>query len=289
MHQSVIDAWFKHSAEYEGRVSTMYLDILGLVTTAQGNLVDTISEAQKLNWKLPNGVTATDAQVAEEWRLLKGQQSLAKFHYKIQAQRAPLRLHLDDRDIDALVIAKLLANEAYMRKSHFPEWDSWPADAQLAVSSMAWAVGPGFAKKFPNFTRMINAGQWRQILKKDANGGWAGKIRETAPDGTFNAGVVPRNKSNYLCLENTVYALEHELPLGELFWPGRAEVYVGNLEPQKAPSPVAEPTRASDATLRAQVLALQADYARQIRDADHLDKMAELAGIESQPPPKLES
>ncbi len=284
MHQSVIDSWMKHAEGFEGRVSTMYLDILGLVTTGIGNLIDSIGEAQKLNWKLPNGTTATDEQVAEEWRLLKGRQDLAKFHYKIQAQRAPLRLRLDDKDIDALVIAKLLANEAYMRKNHFPEWDSWPADAQLAVSSMAWAVGPAFAKKFPNFTRMINAGQWRQILKKDANGGWAGKIRETG-----NGGVVPRNKANYLCFENTVYALENELPLNRLHWPDRAEVYMPTLESKATQSVAAEPTRAADASLRAQVLALQADYARQIRDEDHLDKMAELAGIESQPPPKPES
>ena len=45
MHQSVIDAWFHHSAAYEGRVATMYLDILGLVTTGQGNLIDTVAEA----------------------------------------------------------------------------------------------------------------------------------------------------------------------------------------------------------------------------------------------------
>jgi GH24 family phage-related lysozyme (muramidase) len=288
MHQSVIDAWFHHSAAFEGRVSTMYLDILGLVTTGQGNLIDSVSEAQKLAWKLPDGTLATDQQVADEWALLKGKQGLAKLHYKLQAQRAPLRLHLDAADIDALVMAKLLANEAYMRKNHFPEWDSWPADAQLAVCSMAWAVGPGFAKKFPNFTRMINAGQWRQILKKDANGGWAGKIREVV-DGVPNGGVVPRNKANYLCFENAAYALEHDLPLGELFWPERAEVYVAKLEPQKVPSVVAEPQRASDATLRAQSLALIADSAREARDSDHLDKMAEIGGIESEPAPKLES
>jgi hypothetical protein len=266
----------------------MYLDILGLVTTGQGNLIDTINEAQKLAWKLPDGTLATKQQVAAEWNLLKGQQALAKSHYRIQAQRAPLRLHLDAADIDALVMAKLLGNAAYMKKNHFPEWDNWTADCQLAVSSMAWAVGPAFAKKFPNFTRMINAGQWRQILKKDANGGWAGKIREVV-DGVSNGGIVPRNKANYLCFENTAYALEHDLPVGELFWPERAEIYVAKLEPQKAPSVVAEPQRASDATLRAQSLALIADSAREARDSDHISKMAELAGIESVPAPKLES
>lgn len=45
MHQPVIDAFLDFTIPLEGKVSSMYLDVKGLVTTGIGNLVDQIGRA----------------------------------------------------------------------------------------------------------------------------------------------------------------------------------------------------------------------------------------------------
>ena len=49
---------------------------------------------------------------------------------------------------------KLGQMDAYLAK-RFPEWEEWPADAQLATLSMAWACGPAF--RFPRLEAALRA------------------------------------------------------------------------------------------------------------------------------------
>jgi hypothetical protein len=101
---------------------------------------------------------------------------------------------LEDDAIDALVRQRLLANEKYLAKV-FTEFESWPADAQLAVSSMSWAMGPGvFPHPFSNFTTSAKGNDWAACSK------------ECAINAKGNAGVIPRNKANvalFLAAEDT--------------------------------------------------------------------------------------
>lgn len=216
MHASVITAWHEFSEPLEGRVPHMYLDILGLVTTGVGNLIDASRSGSKTPWapalELPwrraaGGELAERGEVIDEWRTLKARPELAKRHYKYAGALCALRL--TDAAIDELVLSKLRQFERELVK-HFPAWDSFPADAQLGICSMAWAVGPSFAVKFPSFAAAVNKGNWAGALA-------ACKIREAG-----NPGVVPRNARNRHCFENARRVVAHGLPRDVLCWPGFA-------------------------------------------------------------------
>jgi hypothetical protein len=209
MHQIVADRWEEFSRPLEGRVGGMYCDILGLVTCGVGNLIDPIPLAEQLPWTLADGTPADLAQVRADWHKLKGNASYyAKRHYNYAL--AATKVRLTDEAIDNLVAKKRAEFEGHLKRHHFPEWETFPADAQLGIMSMAWACGPGFPVKFGNFKRAV--------INRDWSGAVAScKIREEG-----NPGVVPRNKHNRLCFSNAAIVEKLDLDRAQLFWPGVA-------------------------------------------------------------------
>jgi GH24 family phage-related lysozyme (muramidase) len=210
---SVLEAWHTFSTPLEGRVRHMYLDILGLVTAGVGNLADPVSLALQMPWVRPDGSPASSEEIRRDWAALKAQPALRKLHYKFAAPHTKVRL--TDAGIDAMVRAKLLANESFMRGRYFPDWDQWPADAQLGVCSMAWACGPGFPAEFKNFARFAREQRWLEAMA-------ACKIRETNPDGSPNAGIIPRNRANRLCFANAETVRRGGMDPEILYWPDEA-------------------------------------------------------------------
>lgn len=206
IRQSVLDAYHQFSEPLEGRVHSMYLDILGLVTTGVGNLIDTPEQACQLPWRHEKtGRLAERHEIAQAWRELKSRKDLAKMHWKYAAALNDLRL--SDDDIDAVVRDKLQSNARYLQHKYFARFADFPADAQLGILSMAWAVGPGFPLKFPNFANRVLANDWEGAVATC-------KIRE---DG--NPGIVPRNKANRLCFGNAAVVAKHGLDPEMLSWP----------------------------------------------------------------------
>lgn len=206
MHPSVHAAWHAFSTPFEGRVLSMYLDIKGLVTTGVGNLIDTVHEAQKLPWrKESSGQLATPYEIGEAWHKLKGAQELA--HKHTSHARALTGLVLTDAAVDALVERKLRENDEFITTHWFPHFQQIPADAQLAILSMAWAVGPAFNTKFPLFTHAALAGKWWECAERCT-------IREEG-----NPGVVPRNKANRICFKNASGVVSHSEDPSVLWWP----------------------------------------------------------------------
>jgi GH24 family phage-related lysozyme (muramidase) len=182
MHQSVRDAWIPFSAKFEGVVSWMYLDVKGLVTIGIGNLIDPISLGLTLPFRrFSDGQLATVQEIRDEWTYLKSLKHLAVQGHR--AARGHCKLYLADSDIHDLVISKLSEFE-HVLKATFPRWGKYPADVQLAVLSMAWAMGPYFTKTFTTFTRAVREESWmlasRQCLMRTTN----------------NPGLVPRNRAN---------------------------------------------------------------------------------------------
>lgn len=175
------------SVKFEGRVPTMYADVLGLITCGVGNLIDPVSVAMHLPFRHANGSLAAPSEIAAEWQRLKAM-DLGRYHWRVQAARAGLQLHLSDDDIDTLVREKLDDNEQILTR-FFPDFEEWPAEAQLATLSMAWAMGAGFPSTWPRFTAAARAHDWAACAENC-------KIREVAPNGTPNPGVIPRNKAN---------------------------------------------------------------------------------------------
>lgn len=233
LNRHVAEAFPAFTQALEGHVDHMYVDILGLVTTGRGNLIDPIDAAVRLPWKI-DGRPATAREIREDWLALKNEDErrvrfggkprpLRELHFKYAA---PLtRCRLTSADIDDLTASKLDSNVAFMVANHFPEFATWPADAQLAVCSMAWAVGPAFARKFPSFAKFAQAQQWAACES-------ACTIREAG-----NPGVVPRNKHNRLCFSNAAYVVEHGRNPDRLYWPDPAAAAPESFRPPILPRP----------------------------------------------------
>jgi GH24 family phage-related lysozyme (muramidase) len=194
MRQIVRDKWLDFTSGLEGVVKTMYLDSHAppLVTIGYGCLIDPMSMALGLPFvHRDNGEAATQVEIANEWRNLKSQPGLAKMHWKYAA--AQCKLELTQEGIEWLALQRLSANHAIML-CYLPDLDAWPADAQMAVHSMAWAMGAGFAPPhgsshgFPNWLRAAKAGDF------------AGCAASCGMNATNNPGLIPRNKRNVALL-----------------------------------------------------------------------------------------
>lgn len=244
MHKAVVDRWHEFSEPLEGRVHSMYLDVKGLVTTGVGNLIDPVGAALRLPWKHPDGTAATDSEIRDQWLTLKGQQELKKLHWKYAAKVTTLRL--TDQDIDALVVNKLFENEKALRKA-YPNWDDFPADAQLGCLSMAWAVGAGFPAIFKNFSGFAVKQDW--VAAKVCC-----KIKTDN-----NPGVIPRNRNNELCFDNAATVMQYGLDRSRLHWPKKADI----AEPKTEPAPtITDADRALVATQQVDVVGALQDDAR---------------------------
>ena len=179
MHPVVSENFFDWSMKFEGYVLWPYLDVKGLVTIGVGNLIDPVSAAASLPFVLADGSPASRDKICADWANLKKHQGLAKYHYNAAAAFTQIRL--TELSVRQLVTSKLSANWAFMRAHYFPHADEWPAAAQLAVSSMAWAVGAGFPTIFKNFTHFAQLADW------------ADSDECCAINAKGNAGVIPRN------------------------------------------------------------------------------------------------
>lgn len=200
MHQSVVDALLPFNKPLEGCVAWPYQDILGLVTVGIGCLIEPVDLALPLKWEGNPSAAVIRAEWARVNALPKG------MHFN--RYRAASTLRLTEAGIVGLLTQRALGFEVVLRK-YFPEWDDWPADAQLAVMAMAWACGPGFPKKFLNFARYA--------LDRD----WINAAKCAGIKTAGNPGIVPRNAQVQLCLANAA-AIDN--PGGyatpALYWPG---------------------------------------------------------------------
>lgn len=167
MWDVVRDSFAAFLEPMEAKVAWMYQDHLGLVTVGIGNLIDSEDAAWATRdagapfvHKRDESVEASEAEVRDEWRRVKGDPSLkGKWH---QAGHATT-LKLTEDGIQALLQRTLADFEsALLRVTEFSDLDEWPADAQLALFSMAWAMGPAFANggKWPNFRGACASHDW---------------------------------------------------------------------------------------------------------------------------------
>ena len=230
MRQAVYDAVAAFMDKFEGKLPWMYLDQAkkqpghaeNLVTTARGNLIDPITAALNLPWKQAFtggnfGALATRDQVVAEWMLVKALQSMADRGGGAFSKVTTLRLAPED--MDELLFQKLAENEEMLRTS-FPNLDDWCADAQLALFSMAWAMGAGFSRLFPIFTSQVNGGHYLLCagLPGDARVDLAARGSSWMRDGTpgqatanENPGLRPRNLANKVLWTNAQYSQDPDV------------------------------------------------------------------------------
>lgn len=242
MKPSVRSAFLDFTTPLEGAVPHLYADVKNLVTIAIGNLVDPISMARSLPLKWSDGTRASVPEIEAEWYRVKGDENCAKLGHRYAAKVTHLRLSRED--VEQVVFTKLDAVDVQLSK-RFPEWERWPADAQLATLSMAWACGAAFA--FPK----LEAALKRRDFDTAA--------RECKMNEAGNPGLKPRNAANRLLYTNAARVLSQGLDPFVLCWP--AEVDEMTPLPSTLPEMVAarNPMLASEGIVDAAVSDYQDD------------------------------
>jgi len=158
MAQSALDAFVPFSVPLEGETSYMYTDAEGLVHTGIGNKIDTGSgsdgypPALLLPWQVGDGgALAASSDVIAEWQKVK-----AAFPGVTSTGDAAITaLRLSPSAVQALVYGRLKQNETYLL-GIAPSYPAWPADAQLGVHGLMWAVGAGLNLSYPSFLAACN-------------------------------------------------------------------------------------------------------------------------------------
>jgi GH24 family phage-related lysozyme (muramidase) len=181
MKPGVLLALGKLTRKFEGVIPHFYLDIKGLVTIGYGCLMEPEFRAATLPMYTPGGIPATPSEVVQDWRRVKLARHLAAQGWKAAAKVAQLRM--TDLSMERLMEDRATTLEHHLRKA-YPQWDSLPPEAQLAILLMGWAIGSDLAKKFPRFTNAVNGGNWHEAVRQCKIKG-----EET------NRGLKPRNEA----------------------------------------------------------------------------------------------
>lgn len=202
MRPVVVDAFPGYSVRHEGSTLYIYADIKGLPTCSVGVLLQPVELALQLDWRIGDRA-ATQDEIRKDWETIK---ALGPGNRTAKSQASLTKVRLTQAASDALVLRRLRANVAYIRK-FLPEWDDAPADAQLGTASLCWAVGAGLNKTRPTFVAAFNARDWL-ACKVHA------RIRSDN-----NPGVIGRNRDQELCFDNAATVEEHKLDPSVLHWP----------------------------------------------------------------------
>ncbi len=175
IRDAVRAAWPGFDAEFDVRTPHMHLDARGMVVTGLGNLIDATAApfglptgneqvrshrmAVSLGWQHGvHGPIAGEAEVRTEWDTVKQRTDLAGAGPERFADLTELRL--TDVAIDHLIEVRLDGFADYLsRRPPFFGFAEWPAAAQTALLSMAWALGPAF--RLPRFEAYASAMDWR--------------------------------------------------------------------------------------------------------------------------------
>jgi len=212
MRAIVRDKFTAFTVAFEGATRWMYLDVKGLVTTGDGNLIDSVAAAQALPWRHGiGGDYATPAEVAAAWNRVKASQDKKLIGGGNAYWQNLTDLRLDDDGIRQLVQSKLESNEAILKK-RFPNYELWPADAQLGLLSMAWAMGPNF--NYPKFQSAVN-----QLVPD-----FAEAARQSHMSDAGNPGLVPRNAANLALFNAAADTLRNNLDVDDINWDGFSDL-----------------------------------------------------------------
>jgi GH24 family phage-related lysozyme (muramidase) len=254
MKESVREAFPGITAKFEGKFPYFYLDILGLVTIAYGNLADSSSGkppqyATALPMLHADGTPATELEIATEWMAIKarscwdsqrpkglaqdqcawkGMGKLCLAHAGAGAAKQFCKLHLDEDGLSAVVLAKFDENTKTLAR-FYPNLEDAPADAQLATMSMAWACGPAFhTRGFGALEDAINATDWEKAAA------------HCEMNASHNRGLIPRNAMNKQLYLNAAKVRDWKLDPESLVWPAKIEDHAPAEAPTTPELPVLE-------------------------------------------------
>jgi hypothetical protein len=222
-----------------GYIDWMFPDVKKLISTGFGLLLDPVALAIGLPWRHPDGRLASREEIHGEWLHLKNyviDNPGSEFRsYKTFASRTTLRLGRDG--LYQAFQGKMNQMLGVLRKG-FPEWDSWPADAQLGTMSMSWACGPAFwmpsaGRNFwPKLTAALRSRDFRTAA-----------VECFMNEEATNPGIIPRNRANRILYTNAAIADRHLDP-ETLFYP--ADLENADTPPETPTTPVLVPEARPD-------------------------------------------
>jgi GH24 family phage-related lysozyme (muramidase) len=190
LRQATRDVWVAFSEPLEGIVLSIYADVKSLPTTGMGNLLPGPQSAALLPFRRPDGTLAAAAEKSAEWNHVrngsclsyptcvwptgkpgsgapcfahKGWRSSEANLGKLNGLGGPLKLTRDD--VAALIFRELERFEGILL-GYFPELPRVPVAAELGLFSMAWALGPHFAKTWPKFAAAFRAQDFRTCAEQ---------------------------------------------------------------------------------------------------------------------------
>jgi GH24 family phage-related lysozyme (muramidase) len=181
MRQVVRGIFPSWSARFEGSTRYFYCDIKGLVTIGVGLLAEPLALVNGLAFRRSDNTPATAQEVGAAWLVVKSRQDLRTHGGGAYAGLTTLRA--TQESLDWLLVRKLDQMEARVRAT-FPEWDTFPAAAQLAMASMMWAAGPVVFAGFPRFSEAVRVQDWTTCAQT------------CHLDDSHNPGLRPRNSEN---------------------------------------------------------------------------------------------
>lgn len=188
----------------EGCLDYPYADVLNLITTGMGNLIDPVSSAMGLPWQVDGREARGDEIAAQWWRVKNDPFCARKGHLYA---RGLTTIRLTQEGIKTVVFRKLDANEAVLL-SRFPDMAGWPACAQMATHSLAWACGPSF--HFPKLASALLARDFDAAAVACTINEWNGSVH--------NVGVIPRNVANRILYRNAQRVEAYHLDPDLLDW-----------------------------------------------------------------------
>lgn len=197
------------SEKLEGVVRWPYCDVRRLLTVAVGCILEPRALAISLPWQV-DGRSAADAEIRADLQAVKDNASAWDRPWTAKRQESLSRIRLTDDGVDELVGKRLEANVHWFRTKLFPEWDSYSADAQLAMMLTAWGIGAAFDLASPPRPALVAAIRGRDWL--------SAKVHAHLSE-TNNSGVIERNQAIERCFDNAATVARHGLDPSVLHWP----------------------------------------------------------------------
>jgi len=141
--------------KFEGRVPHMYRCTGGEVTIGIGHAIASAADAAQLTWQV--GVE----RASGDWQSVAAtQKGLLASSY------APLTTcRMGDAAIDQLAAADVQRFTTLLT-ANLPNWATYPAPAQAALFDMAYNLGIGGLKRFPNMLAAVDAGEWETAAQQ---------------------------------------------------------------------------------------------------------------------------
>jgi hypothetical protein len=232
MRASVQPALLTLLNKFEGPTTWMYLDVgdlkdssvSGKVTTGIGDLIDAgprqndpgtgWSPALSLPWKNQDGSATSQEDIIAAWKAVKARQDLKRAGGGASGPFPALTtIRLTQEGMNQLVQGKIAANDDTLR-GYFPNYDSFPADAQLGLHSMAWALGPHFPETWKNFTNALNGAASTTGTQGPPD------YATAAVQSHISNATDARNAANMQMFQNAHTVAEQNLNYDTVFYPG---------------------------------------------------------------------